>query len=477
MNKNKIYADAWKMSNGDQFINNYQAWLNAGLVPAYSNANNAYLDTKDSNKTSMDYSDAGQAAGGTFGTIFGGPLGGAIGSMAGNLIGQGVNYMANKSLQENQFENQTELQRRAADINTEAVKNQAMLEKVGMQQAGLNPAGVNGQGAPSLQAGAAAGANSTMGNIFGGLAEMIAAIKAPTEIEKMQAEKALTEGQTEKTAAETDLTHEQKYNLMLDSDLVKPEQARELFERANKHIQDAQNALAQADNTNAITDIINAQNDFIKQYSSSIYSSYMDNLKSTKQWDKLPPRTRETIEKLASGEIEMGTGELQGLKEIINTQTGLLERDRDGLNAMLDTIVTRKQIDTKNIINALRDFPVNQRKLMMSQISDYYAQARKAGADASRTGTLEWLDKHTSDDWLIQHGLTEEVERKKYKEVLNNLLKLTDPNTYTSIIGGGLIGHGLGKINKPLGPTKPGEGKFYTGGLRGYQEHQYETFH
>lgn len=477
MNKSKIYADAWKMSNGEQFKNNYQAWLNAGMIPAYSNANNAYLDTKDSNKTSMDYSDAGETAGGVFGSIFGGPLGGAIGSMAGNLIGQGVNYAANKSLQENQMENQMELQSRAYNLNQQAAQNQAQNEVIGMQKAGLNPAGVNGQGAPSLQAGAAAGANSTMGNIFGGLAEMIAAIKAPTEIEKMQAEKALTEGQTEKTAAETDLTREQRYNLMLDSDLIKPEQARELFERANKHIQDAQNALAQADNTNAVTDIINSQNDFIKKYSSSIYSSYMDNLKSTKQWDKLPPRTRETIEKLASGEIEMGTGELQGLKEIVNSQTGLLERDRDALNAMLDTIVTRKQIDTRNVINALKDLPVNQRKLMFSQITDYYAQAKKAGADASRTGTLEWLDQMNSDTWLMEHGLTDELERKKYKEVLNNLLKLTDPSTYTNVIGGGLIGRGLGAGAKALGPTQPGSGKFYTGGLKGYQEHQYETFH
>ena len=477
MNKSKIYADAWKMSNGEQFKNNYQAWLNAGLIPSYSNANNAYLDTKDNNKTSMDYSDAGETAGGVFGSIFGGPLGGAIGSMAGNLIGQGVNYAANKSLQENQLSNQMELQNRAYMLNQQAAQNQAQNEVIGMQQAGLNPAGVNGQGAPSLQAGAAAGANSTMGNIFGGLAEMIAAIKAPTEIEKMQAEKALTEGQTEKTAAETDLTREQKYNLQLDSDLIKPEQARELFERANKHIQDAQNALAQADNTNAVTDIINAQNDFIKKYSSSIYSSYMNNLKSTKQWDKLPPRTRETIEKLASGEIEMGTGELQGLKEIINSQTGLLERDRDALNAMLDTIVTRKQIDTRNVINALRDLPVNQRKLMFSQITDYYAQAKKAGADASRTGTLEWLDRMNSDTWLIEHGLTDELERKKYKEVLNNLLKLTDPNTYTNVIGGGLIGRGLSNTSKSLGPTQPKSGKFYTGGLKGYQEHQYKYFH
>lgn len=472
ISKSNINENAWKMSNGDQFIQNWKAWSMSNMTPAYNN-NNKYLDTEDRNKTALDYSDLGTTLGGTFGNIFG-PLGGIAGAAAGNLIGQGVNYIANKNLQENQLNNQKELQNRAFSLNQQAVLNQAEAEKIGMQNAGLNPAAVNGQGAPSLQAGAAAGANSTMSNIFGGLAELINAIKAPTEIEKMQAEKALTEAGTEKTYSESDLLHEQKYNIMLNSDLIKPAEAEQLHQLAQKHIAEASNLTTNADYTNNLSRILENQDNFIQKYSASIYSTYRDQLKSTKQWDSLSKNTRDTIDKLASGEIDIGMGELEGLNKIINSSTNLLDADKNQLEDMLHSIITRRQINNKTVLKDFEELPINQRKLMASEITNFYAQAKQAKTSADKINTDKWITEHTNDEWLIEHGLTDEIERRKYKDVFNNLLKLTDPSTYSNVIGSGLIGRGLSRGTN--GKLKH-NGPFYTAGLGDYQSTQWTKNH
>lgn len=473
MSKTKIFQDAWNMSNGGQFSDNARAWLMASNVPAYT-GNNKYLDTSNENKTDLDYSDAGETAGGVFGSIFGGPLGGAIGSMAGNLIGQGVNYAANKSLQENQVSNQMELQNRAYNLNQTAVQNQAQNEVIGMQKAGLNPAGVNGQGAPSIQAGAAAGANSTMGNIFGGLAELITAIKAPTEIEKLQAEKALTEGQTERTAAETDLTREQKYNLQLDSDLIKPEQAKLIQEQANKLIQDTQNV-------KNLNDVFKAHQDFVKETGPGIFDSYRATLKASGQYDKLPTRTRATIDSLADGEIDLGIGELQGLKDVIDSQANLSKRDRESLENMLRTVIAIDQLNDPNVLKAMAQAPRQQYDKLVADTAEVWTNIGKLMQETNRTKQAITLDaietklkEMENPAYLSVYGTYKE-EKAEFDNSNFQAVRDMISGTVRNVLGGYAAGRGIGAggKTKPLGPTyKSDPGTFFKGGLRGWQEKQ-----
>ena len=394
----------------------------------------------------------------TFQSVFGqtpGQLGlGAAGSIAGGAL----NYFFNSQLQHNQFKEQEKLQKRAMELNEQAVARQAPNQVLGMQNAGLNPAGVNGQGAPSVQAGAAAGSTSQLATIFQGVAEIVAASKAPEEVKNIQADVGLKNAETE--------------NVKTDTTLIKPVQAEELAQLANKHVAEANHHVASADNTQQLTQMVQDRDDFLRKYSGSLYSGYMDNLKQTGQWEKLSPRTKETIEKLASGDIDVGIGALEGIKDLVASQQGLMDADKNIVKDLVDIVVTRQQLNDKEVMGALEKLPENQRKLMMSEISNYYAQALKATTDAARTNTLKWLDEHTSDEWLIEHGMSDEIERRKYKEVFNNLLKLTDPQTYTNVIGGGLIGKGISSTkNVKRDATYPSDkGIFYKGGLRGYQE-------
>ena len=119
----------------------------------------------------LDYAhtDAALSAGAPGGDALGslaGELGAGFAAPLGNLAGNAANAYYNSALQNQQFENQMRLQDRAYYYNQNAVQQQARLQALGMQQAGLSPSGVAGTGAPSLQAGAAAGATSTMSNIF-----------------------------------------------------------------------------------------------------------------------------------------------------------------------------------------------------------------------------------------------------------------------------------------------------------------------
>lgn len=384
------------MSN---FNNNYVGNMNGGGV---------YLDTRE------PADDALMNLAASFG--------GGVPAVVGNIAGNAVNYGFNSMLQDKQMRNQLELQRRAVRANADAVRNQARLQVEGMKAAGLNPAQVNGSGAPSVQSGAAAGATSSMTNVFSGLAELVTALKAPTEIEKMQAETALGQVEVEKTQAETeDLIPAQVSNLLSGA------------EETAQRVRAAKNA----------NEMFEANRDFVRSVGPSIFDGYRGMLKQAGVYEKLPIRSRQTIDSLADGEIDIGPGEIQGLNDIVNSQANLSQRDRQLFENLIATMTAMKQATDKATMDAFAKLPVNQQNLMRAQVAEYYAMAGQAKTQADLNKLNEWLQSHGSDQWLIEHGMTDEIERKKYSEVLNNLLELTKPSTYTGIIPAAIIGRGL----------------------------------
>lgn len=366
------------------------------------------------------YVDTQSASGDILGNL---ALGGLAG-VAGNLAGNYINYRFNRELQENQMENQIELQNRAFKHNQLAVQQQARLQALGKQQAGLSAADVSGQGAPSLQAGAAAGGTSVMSNVFSGIADLIAAIKAPTEIEKAVAETELAKSGAEKQTAE--------------AEQLIPAQVSHLLQGADEVAQ----RVRAAKNAN---EMFEAHRDFVKSMGPSIFDGYRGMLKQAGVYEKLPFRTRQTIDSLADGEVDLGPGEIEGLNSIVNSQANLSTRDKELFQNLVDTVTAMNQSTNKAVMDAYTRLPLNQQNLMRSQIAEYYAMAGQAKTQADLNKLNKWLEEHTSDQWLIEHGMSDEVERKKYTEVLNNLMKFTDPSTYTGVLGGAIGGSMIGR--------------------------------
>lgn len=302
-------------------------------------------------------------------------------SALGNVGGTALSTLANGILQHQQLKNQEQLQDRAQRFNQQAVQDQAQLQTIGMQNAGLNPASVQGSGAPSLQAGAAAGGSTSMANIFSGIAEIISAVKAPTEIDKMVAETKLTGAETGKTEKETE-------------SLI-PAQVANLEASTNKAIEDTRSA-------RNMNDVFDTQQAFLKDFSGSIWTGYKDMLLRSGQWDKLPDRTKETLDLLSSGAIDMDIGAIEGIRKLIDTQADLTRRDKEGFQNLLELSVISNQMDNKKVMKALEEFPENQRQEIVARIKNLYAAAYEAIQSGDYTKYKRMSDELQDPRWLME---------------------------------------------------------------------------
>lgn len=100
------------------------------------------------------------------------------------------------------------------------------------------------------------------------------------------------------------------------------------------------------------------------------------------------------------------------------------------------------QITDDKIMGAIAALPLNQQNLMKSEIAEYYALAAQAKSQADLNRLNKWLDEHTSDQWLIEHGMSEEIERNKYIDLLNQVLHFPSAvaNSVPYALGGTLAG-------------------------------------
>lgn len=393
---------------------------------ATGNSSKKYLDAN--NNQNVD----AQNLGTTFGAIFGGPIGAAVGSLG----GAGINYLMNSSLQDKQFENQKELQDRAFKMNEQAVQRQAQNQVIGMQNAGLNPAAVNGAGAPSIQAGAAAGGTSQLANIFTGVAELIAAAKAPTEIEKMVAETGKTKAETGLTEAQTTKTETEIPSIIANTEKIKQE--------TNKLFEDTINAK----NANAVWE---STNNFYKSYAPTMFDEYKTKLEKAGVWESLSPRTKDTIEGLIDGSIEMDMGSIIALSQLISSQKQISDTDKAMLQNALEGTILSKQLNDKNVIDALTKIPENELKSMQenwkSQRSTRLTQAeqRKLIKEQATGKNIENLQKELDDfNYLVSKG--------RYKEAALQLLRNTGRTAQKAVpavagaVAGGIIGGPAGAV-------------------------------
>ena len=257
----------------------------------------------------------------------------------GQALGGVLNYAMNSQLQKQQFKEQEKLQERAFEMNQQAVQNQAANMAHGLENAGLNPAdATGGLQAPTTQAGQASGANSQLAQIFSGISEMVEAIKAPTEIEKTAAETGLVGKQTDKIDDEVSKIRSEKQKL--DADAINAQNLNEIYEK---------------------------EKDFLTNHGSAIYDGYREQLKATKNWDKLPEKTRATIDAIAEGNTEIGIGELQGLQKIIDMQGNLSERDKQVLNNIKQMTIENAQMRDKKVMEAFEKMPESERNKLLQE--------------------------------------------------------------------------------------------------------------
>lgn len=350
-------------------------------------------------------------------------------SASGNVFGGLLNYAANRDFQERQFAEQHRLQERAFQMNEQAVRNQAENMKLGMENAGLNPAMANGQGAPVTATGTAASGSSQLSQVFSGIAEMISAIKAPTEIEKTAAETGLVGAQTEKTGAETTRTGAETKHIFSDIKKIENE---------------AKKASAETQNITNINNMFESEQTFLRNNSGAIFEGYIGQLKATDQWKNLPTKTKQTLESLAEGSLELDQGALNALGKIIDTQGNLSERDKQVLHNTKQMIIDYSQIKDKKVMDALKNMPLKDQEKLVQEVRKIKAEVNnirehsknlakerivmtKQGAmlesQAKKMSTEREIEELNDMQYLIEKGRYEDAARLGAMRAANDLWK------------------------------------------------------
>lgn len=352
------------------------------------------------------------------------PLGAAAAAVGGQILGSALNYHFNKDLQSRQFAEQEKLQQRAVEANEAAVRNQAPLLVTGMQQAGLNPAGVTGTGAPSVSPGAAAGASSQLGSVFDGLAQLVAAIKQPSETEKVYAETGLVQANTERAEAETVKVHQ-------EVQIVTPKVLTKMDKEIGKLSQD----IRSAKNAN---DMFDSQRKFLGEHSKAVFAGFVQKLQDQGLYDSLSSDTKDTLTKLANGEISIDQGAYDALIKTIDAQIKISDADRKLIdNAFANNLTARKFMDPE-VMNALTKFPSDTRYELYTRINKMNKEIEGIAQDIKTSRTQAALNKaleklHSFNresaelndvKWLAKQGRNEDVDVRTTEQSLNNLQEM-----------------------------------------------------
>lgn len=356
-------------------------------------------------------------------------IGAAAAAAGGSILSAKLSHYSNADLQSRQFAEQEKLQERANEANSAAVRNQAPLQVTGMQQAGLNPASVTGAGAPAVSSGTASGAASQLGSVFDGLSQLVQAIKQPSETEKVFAETGLVRANTEKVEAETAQVHQQ-VNVVTPKSLSKMDAD---IAKLHQDIRSAKN----------VNDMFDSQRNFLKEHSKSVFAAFIQKLQDSKMYDSLSDDTKDTLSKLASGELIVDQGAYDALIKTIDAQTKISDADKKLIdNAFANNLTVRQFMDS-GVMDALTKFPEDTRKELYKRIEKYSKEIEGITQDIKTAKTQASLNKalerlHTFNresaelndvKWLAKQGRIDDVDVRTSEQSLNNLYELLQGTT------------------------------------------------
>lgn len=257
------------------------------------------------------------------------PILGLAGSMA-------TTYMNNRMAQENasiSYNRQKELMEIQNKMNMNNAMNMPGVQAFGLRQAGFNPAMVQGAGtqaAPTVSQGNADMAQTIPFNAQDALMmAQMENIKANTKKTEAEAEIVPTEG--ERLAAQTVLYGKQAELTEEQKEQVKQEALR--IKNINEQYAD--------------------QNKGLTMYGRVLAEKWQD----TEWYNHLSQDTRDTIDSLAAGDVNLTVGLMDALERQIEAQGRISDIDHKMIRNAFDNAIVESQFNDKEVMYALRREP------------------------------------------------------------------------------------------------------------------------
>lgn len=355
--------------------------------------------------------------------------------LAGLAFGAGAQFVNNvlaSHAADESYAKQKALMDKQNEMNRANVYGQTQLQAQGARMAGFNPAMFMNGGtspAPTVSQG-----NADMAQTFPlDVSDMLAL----AQIDKTQAE-------TENVRTDTNVKKNQVSNVAADTDL---KIAQKLYQDASTEVQNQK-----AKEISNLNEQYADRNNMLKTTGPAMMDKWRVSLQEKGLWDKVLPKTRETIDSIANGELDLSVGGLAALSDIIKAQTDMSDADRKFFENGLRSAVVYGQLSDSSVLNAMSKMPFYEAELkrvgkdkILADIDKVRSEIGRILADTSKIKTETDYQKMVNKafesgdlDYLKSQGEYGKWFEKYAEQLLQNLLP--------TLMGAGLINRGLGNI-------------------------------
>lgn len=314
-------------------------------------------------------------------------------ALAGLAAGIGVqmlnNYYADKAADKS-LHGQRVLMRKQNEMNRQNLFDNARIQAQGARMAGFNPAMFMNGGispAPTVSQG-----NADMAQRF------------PMDVDSMLsfAQLLKTEAETENVKADTNVKNNQAPNVAADTNL---KISQKLYQDASTEVQNQK-----AKEISNINEQYADRNNMVKTAGPAMMDKWRSSLKEKGLWDKVLPKTRETIDSIANGELDLSVGGLAALFDIIKAQTDMSDADRKFIENGLRSAVVYGQLSDSAVLNAMSKQPF------------YESELKRVGIDKINAD----IDKVRTEIMKIVADTSKVRSETEYQDALNKSFKSGD---------------------------------------------------
>lgn len=288
------------------------------------------------------------------------------------------------------YSKQKALMDKQNEMNRANVYGNTQLQAQGARMAGFNPAMfMNGgtQAAPTVSQG-----NADMQQTF---PLNVSDFLALAQLEKTKAD-------TENVKADTNVKKNQVPNVAADTDL---KVAQKLYQDASTEVQNQK-----AQEISNINEQYADRNNMVKTTGPAMMDKWRASLQEKGLWDKLLPKTRETIDSIANGELDLSVGGLAALTDIIKSQTDMSDADRKFVENGLRSAVVYGQLSNQEVIDAMSKQPF------------YESELKRVGIDKINAD----IDKVRTEIMKIVSDTAKIRSETEYQNALNQSFKAGD---------------------------------------------------
>lgn len=314
-------------------------------------------------------------------------------ALAGLAAGVGIqmlnNYYADKAADKS-LHGQRVLMRKQNEMNRQNLFDNARIQAQGARMAGFNPAMFMNGGispAPTVSQG-----NADMAQRF------------PMDVDSMLsfAQLLKTEAETENVKADTNVKNNQAPNVAADTNL---KISQKLYQDASTEVQNQK-----AKEISNLNEQYADRNNMVKTAGPAMMDKWRSSLQEKGLWDKVLPKTRETIDAIANGDLDMSVGGLAALFDIIKTQTDMSDADRKFIENGLRSAVVYGQLSDSAVLNAMSKQPF------------YESELKRVGIDKINAD----IDKVRTEIMKIVADTSKVRSETEYQDALNKSFKAGD---------------------------------------------------